>query len=263
LDWHSAKKREPVLSEFILYIFVGFFAQMISGTLGMAYGVSGTLFLLSIGIPTSMASASIHTATVATSLVSGISHFIQGNVDKKIFLKLIIPGAIGGISGSLLLSNFDGRILKPFIYAYLLYMGIRIIFIAYKESYNKNPHTDNELHGIGLIAGFLDALGGGGWGPIVTTSLVSRGYETHKTVGTVDSSKFVVALVQVIVFSIFITISHWPVVIGLIIGGVIAAPIAAKVCGLIQPKKLMFLVGLLIIITSLTSIILGLFNEYN
>jgi uncharacterized protein len=248
---------------FSIYIFVGFIAQMISGTLGMAYGVSGTLFLLSMGFPTSTASASIHTAKVVTSFVSGISHLFRGNVDKKIFMKLIVPGAIGGVSGSLLLSNFNGDILRPFIYAYLLYMGIRIIITAYKESHNKNPHTGNDLNVIGLLAGFLDALGGGGWGPIVTTSLISRGYETHKTVGTVDASKFVVALVQVITFSIFITISHWPVVIGLIIGGVIAAPIAAKVCGLIHPKKLMFLVGVLIIITSLVSIILSIQNGYN
>ena len=248
---------------FVLYILVGFIAQMISGTLGMAYGVSGTLFLLSTGVPVSMASASIHTATVATSLASGLSHLFQGNIDKNLFLRLIIPGAIGGVAGSFLLSNFNGAILKPFIYTYLMYMGIRIIITAYKESHHRNPHTKNGLHVVGFIAGLFDALGGGGWGPIVTTSLISRGYETHKTIGTVDASKFVVALVQVITFSIFISISRWSVIIGLIIGGVLAAPIAAKVCGMIQPKKLMYLVGLLIILTSLASIFLEIFSGYN
>lgn len=248
------------MSEFLLYILVGFIAQMISGSLGMAYGVIGTLFLLSIGVPTSSASASIHTATVATSFVSGISHISHGNVDKELFLKLLIPGAAGGIIGSIMLANFNGEILKPIIYVYLFITGIRILITALRKTRIAKKPLGNKIYLVGLIAGILDAVGGGGWGPIVTTSLISSGVEARKTVGNVDSSKFIVALAQVITFSIFLSITHWQVILGLIIGGVTAAPLAAYVSKIIHPEKLMALVGILISIISLSSIIAGLIS---
>lgn len=260
------------MSNFYLYILVGFTAQMISGSMGMAYGIIGTLFLLSIGVPTSSASASIHTATVATSFVSGISHMSHGNIDKDLFLKLLIPGAAGGIIGSILLTNFNRDFLKPIIYAYLFITGIRILITALRKTPIHKKPLGNKIYLVGLTAGILDAVGGGGWGPIVTSSLISNGVEARKTVGTVDSSKFVVALAQVITFWIFLSITHWhkmtfstllsvipwQVILGLIIGGVTAAPLAAYVSKIIHPEKLMALVGILISIISISSIVAGL-----
>jgi len=248
------------MSNFLLYILVGFIAQMISGSLGMAYGVIGTLFLLFIGVPASSASASIHTATVATSFVSGISHMSHGNIDKELFLKLLVPGAAGGIIGSILLTNFNGDFLKPIIYAYLFITGIRILITALRKTRIHKKPLGNKIYLIGLPAGILDAVGGGGWGPIVTTSLISNGVEARKTVGTVDSSKFIVALAQVITFSIFLSITHWQVILGLIIGGVTAAPLAAYVSKIIHPEKLMLLVGSIISTISLVSIVAGLIS---
>jgi len=248
------------MNEFIIYILVGFTAQMISGSLGMAYGIIGTLFLLSIGVPTSSASASIHTATVATSFVSGISHMFAGNIDKDLFLKLLIPGAVGGIIGSIMLTNFNGEFLKPIIYAYLFITGMRILITGLRKTHISLKPLGNKIYLVGLSAGILDALGGGGWGPIVSASLISNGVEARKTVGTVDSSKFIVALAQVITFSIFLSITHWQVILGLIIGGVTAAPLAAYISKIIHPEKLMVLVGFIISVISLASIVTGLIS---
>lgn len=233
---------------------------MISGSLGMAYGIIGTLFLLFIGVPTSSASASIHTATVVTSFVSGISHRFAGNIDKDLFFKLLISGAAGGIIGSILLTSFNGEFLKPIIYTYLFITGVRILITGLRQPKISIKPLDNKIYLVGLTAGILDALGGGGWGPIVSASLISNGVEARKTVGTVDSSKFIVALVQVITFSIFLSITHWQVILGLIIGGVTAAPLAAYTSKIIHPRKLMAMVGIIISMVSLVSIITSLIS---
>ena len=248
------------MSQFILYILVGFTAQLISGSIGVGYGIIGTLFLLSVGVPTSSVSASIHTATAAASFASGISHLFVGNIDEDLFLKLLIPGVVGGIIGSIMLTKFNGDILKPFIYAYLFITGIRILITGLRKAYIRTKPLGPKVYLVGLIAGILDALGGGGWGPIVTASLISNGVEPRKTIGTVNSSKFFVALAQVIIFSLFLSITHWQVILGLIIGGVTAAPLAAHISKIIIPDKLMVLVGILISMISLVSIVISLIS---
>jgi len=243
---------------FFMYVLVGFAAQLIDGALGMAYGVSCTSFLLSIGIPTAQASASVHSAEVVTTLFSGISHYKLGNVDKKLFFSLVLPGVLGGITGAYLLTHIHGAMLKPFVSAYLLVMGIRILVKAFRKTNTEKPIHENPLRLLGLLGGIFDAIGGGGWGPIVTSTLVANGSEARKTIGTVNAAEFFVTLAQVITFSVFITISTWKLILGLMLGGVIASPLAASICKKIDPKRLMIVVGTFIILLSIRTITLSI-----
>lgn len=245
--------------QFLLYVAVGFVAQTIDGALGMAYGVSCTSFLLSVGVPPSLASASVKAAEVFTTFVSGISHFRLGNVDKKLFYRLLIPGVIGGIIGAYFLSNFPGDKLKPYISAYLLLMGIRILYRAVKNNIKQARNIGSMIYPLGLVGGLMDAVGGGGWGPIVTTTLVARGNSARMTIGSVNASEFFVTLAQVITFSIFLTLTSWNVIIGLMVGGLIAAPFAAVITKKIQPKNLMFIVGIVIVFLSIRTIYQSIF----
>lgn len=243
----------------MLYVLIGFVAQMIDGALGMAYGVSCASFLLSTGVPPALASASVKSAEVFTTFVSGISHFRLGNVDKKLFMRLLIPGVAGGIIGAYLLSNFPGDRLIPFISAYLLIMGITIIFKVFKQFHIQPKELGSGLFVLGFIGGLMDALGGGGWGPIVTTTLVARGNSARTTIGSVNSSEFFVTLAQTVTFIIFLSISTWSVILGLMVGGVIAAPLAALICKKIDAKKLMLLVGIIISLLSIRTLYLWFF----
>ena len=247
------------MMQFLLYVLVGFMGQTIDGALGMAYGVSCTSFLLSIGVPAALASASVHTAEVVTSFVSGISHFKMGNVDKKLFTHLLIPGILGGIIGAYTLSNFSSRFLKPYISAYLLIMGLRIIYKSLKESDIKVKELGKKIYLLGFVGGLMDALGGGGWGPIVTTTLVARGNSARKSIGSVNVAEFFVTLAQVTTFTFFLKLTNWQVILGLMTGGVIAAPLAAFITRKINPKKLMLIVGVFISLLSLRTIYLAIF----
>jgi uncharacterized protein len=241
-------------SNFHWYVIVGFIAQMIDGVLGMGYGVSSTTFLLSLGIPPVAASASVHTSEIFTSGASGLSHLKFGNVNKKLFKKLVLPGALGALAGAIVLSSLSeyNYLVKPIIASYTLILGVLIIRKAFKnENVKSEVKHVTPLAGIG---GFLDSIGGGGWGPIVTSSLIARGSHPLKTIGSVNFAQFFVALTSSAVFIIFIGLTHWQVIIGLIAGGTIAAPIAAKAAGKIPLKTMMILVGLLVIILSFRNI---------
>jgi uncharacterized protein len=242
-----------------IFIAVGFLAQMIDGALGMAYGVSSNAFLLSIGIPPAAASASVHAAEVVTTAVSGISHWRFGNIDKKLLLRLMLPGVIGAAIGAYILSSLPGDMLRPYINAYLLVMGLVILrkaFITQPKPIHDIPRLVSPL---GFIGGFFDAIGGGGWGPIVTTTLVARGNSPRTTIGSVNASEFFVTLSQSIVFILTIGLSHWNIILGLLIGGVIAAPFAAFMTRHLPTRLLMFMVGALISFLSVRSLVL-LFN---
>lgn len=245
----------------LLYIAIGFLAQMIDGSLGMAYGVSSNTFLLSLGIPPAAASASVHMAEVVTTGVSGISHWKLGNVDWKLVRRLLIPGVLGGATGAYLLTSMDGNIIKPYIAVYLLIMGGVIVYKAFTLVPRTKP---DEYHGprislLGLVGGFCDAIGGGGWGPVVTSTLVARGKNPRMTIGSVNFSEFFVTLVQSILFVLTLTFSeYWQIIIGLLIGGVIAAPIAARLSQKLPMKYLMIFVGLLIIGLSIRTLVLAL-----
>lgn len=245
----------------LIYILVGFAAQMIDGALGMAYGVSSNTFLLSLGIPPAAASASVHMAEVVTTGISGFSHWKLGNVDWKLVRRLLIPGVIGGVAGAYLLTSVDGDAIKPYIAAYLLFMGGMIVYKAFTIQPRSKP---DENHGprvswLGLLGGFCDAIGGGGWGPVVTSTLVARGKYPRTTIGSVNFSEFFVTFAESVTFVLALSFGqYWQVILGLLIGGGIAAPLAARMTRQLPLKTLMILVGILIIILSIRTIYLAL-----
>ena len=242
----------------IVFMVVGFIAQMVDGALGMAYGVSSTTFLLSIGIPPAVASASVHTAEIFVSGVSGFSHLRFGNVDKRLFKKLLIPGVVGGVLGAYVLTALPGEKMKPFVAFYLLIMGLMVLRKAFKKTREKVAKT-RLLLPLGLVGGFCDAIGGGGWGPIVTSTLVARGHDPRFTVGSVNLAEFFVTTAEVATFSATIGLTHWQVVVGLIAGGIVAAPLAAYVCKRLPTRILMTMVGAAIVALSVRTIYLALF----
>ncbi|HXH19545.1 MAG TPA: sulfite exporter TauE/SafE family protein [Chitinophagales bacterium] len=239
---------------FLIYVLVGFSAQMIDGALGMAYGISSTTFLMSAGISPAVASASVHVAEVFTTAASGISHWRLGNVNKNLFLKLVIPGAVGAAIGAYVLSSFDGKIIKPYISAYLLIMGIVILFKAFRRKIAfKEVH---HVKWLALFGGFADASGGGGWGPVVASTLIGRGNHPKPTIGSVNAAEFFITLSASGVFTLFIGITHWQIIAALILGGIVAAPVAALITHRINHKISMIFVGLLIVFLSVRTILL-------
>ena len=245
----------------LLYILVGFAAQIIDGALGMAYGVSSNTFLLSVGVPPAIASASVHVAETFTTAVSGVSHWRLGNVDKDLFKKLIIPGVLGAVMGAYILSQIDGNLIRPYISAYLLIMGIVILVKALGNNHHEQKVTSH-ISTLGVIGGFFDAIGGGGWGPVVTTTLVARGNNPRYTIGSVNSSEFFITFSQSVVFIVALfsdLVSNWAVIVGLLLGGIIAAPFAAVVTKRLPVRVLMAMVGLLIIALSIRTLVQVLF----
>ncbi|MEI3799962.1 MULTISPECIES: sulfite exporter TauE/SafE family protein [unclassified Chitinophaga] len=246
-------------TELLFYIVVGLCAQLVDGALGMAYGATSSSLLLGLGVSPSVSSASVHVAEVFTTGASGFAHFKLGNVNKKLFLCLLIPGMIGAISGAYLLSDkIDGDVIKPFISAYLLVLGIIVIRKGIQK--NKRKTKTKRLGPLAFAGGFMDAIGGGGWGPIVTSTLLSKGRTVHYTIGSVNAAEFFISLSSAATFLIFTGISSWQVIVGLVIGGVIASPFAAILVRRIKRKPLMIMVGVLIIILSLRTIIATLLH---
>lgn len=242
-------------TQIAIYTLVGFLAQIIDGALGMAYGVSSTTFLVAAGVSPKAASAGVHTAEMFTTLVSGLSHWKAKNVDWTIFRRLVIPGVIGGAIGAYLLSNVPGDIISPFINVYLLAMGIIVLIRAFR-GVTKSLLTGNKLIPVGLAGGFLDAIGGGGWGPIVTSTMVASGHPPRYTIGSVNTAEFFVTVVQSLTFSIFIGVGdYWQVIAGLAVGGVIAAPLAAYMCKKIPEKKMMIAVGVIIVLLNVINLV--------
>lgn len=230
-------------------IAVGFLAQAIDGALGMAYGVTSTTFLLTAGASPAMASASVHIAEVFTTGVSGMSHAKMGNVNKKLFLRLLVPGMIGAVVGAVVVTQINGNVLKPYISAYLLIMGLYVLSKAWRkiQAHKNEPKHVGKL---ALFGGFVDAVGGGGWGPVVTTSLVGSGNDPRTTIGSVNFAEFFLALSGAISFTLMIGTGVWILVVGLIIGGLFAAPFAALAAKHLKPRTLLILVGVLISVVS-------------
>jgi uncharacterized membrane protein YfcA len=243
-----------IQSDFALYLLVGLGAQLVDGALGMAYGVTCTSFLLSLGVTPAVSSASVHVAEMFTTGASAISHFRFKNINKKLFKSLLIPGVLGAVAGAYLLSDvIDGDFIKPYIAFYMLVLGLIII----RKAIQKN-HVKNKTKRIGLLAasgGFLDSIGGGGWGPIVTSTLLGQGRDPRYTIGSVNAAEFAITFASGITFLLFHGVNSWQVVLGLIVGGVIAAPFGALVVGKIKRKPLMLIVGCLVIFLSLRTIL--------
>ncbi|HRN83980.1 MAG TPA: sulfite exporter TauE/SafE family protein [Hyphomicrobium sp.] len=242
-----------IMDDILFYVIVGFLAQMIDGAIGMAYGVTATSVLLSAGVPPATASACVHAAETFTTGASGAAHWKLGNVDRKLLWRLAVPGAIGGAIGAYVLSEFPGDTLKPFIAAYLLVLGLVIIWKAIGARHREGvqPRTVAPL---GFFGGLLDAIGGGGWGPIVTSSLLGQGATPRYAIGSVNLAEFFVTLTISATFFVTIGLSLWPIILGLIIGGVIAAPFAAFAAKHIPAKLLMLAVGCVVVLLSMHTI---------
>lgn len=247
--------------DWLTYIILGFVAEIIDGCLGMAYGVFLTTCLATTGLSFVTISAGVHGAEVFTTLASGLSHLKFGNVNKSLLKSLLLPGIIGGILGACTLKFFDGEVLKPIVSAYLLVLGVRIFVRAYKKSSAGNKKTPRYLKILGFFGGYFDAVGGGGWGPIVTSSLIAKGTTPRETIGTVNLAEFFVTLVQSMTFILLIGLAPWKLIAGLMIGGIPAAPIAAWMCRKVDQNTMMFVVaGVIVFLNTyaLIKIIAGL-----
>jgi uncharacterized membrane protein YfcA len=243
--------------EFLLFVLVGFGAQLVDGALGMAYGVISTSVLLSTGVSPAAASAAVHTAEVFTTGVSGLSHAYFRNVDWPLFRRLAIAGVGGGVAGAVLVSHLPGDGVRPFVAAYLMLMGAIILY----KAWHGRPAAAGGGVGVvplGLGGGFLDAIGGGGWGPIVVSTLLGRGNLPRYAVGTVNTAEFFVTLAISATFISAIGLAHWQIVAGLLAGGVIAAPLAGFVGQRIPHRPFMVAVGLLVIAISVRTLWLTL-----
>ena len=250
--WYTALS---YLDETILiFIFAGFVAQMIDGALGMAYGITATSVLLSFGFSPVAATASVHASEVVTSGVSGLSHLKFGNVENKLFRSLLLPGVLGAIIGAYVLSSLQdyNHIIKPIVSIYTLILGLIIIFKALQKDQIRKKIK--RLFPLAFTGGFLDSIGGGGWGPVVSSTLISQGKAPRFTIGSVNLTEFFVALASSITFFAMVGTSHWNIILGLIIGGVIAAPLGAMLTSKIPAKAIMILVGIVVIILSLKRI---------
>lgn len=244
-------------AEFFRYVAVGFIAQMVDGALGMAYGVTSTSFLLAAGVPPAAASASVHTAEVFTTGVSGLSHAAFRNIDRTLFLKLVLPGVLGAVVGAYVLTSLPEALVKPLVAVYLIVMGALILAKSWRGLREKRAPI-RHVRSLGLVGGFLDAAGGGGWGPIVTSTLIARGMVPRYAIGTVSASEFFVTVAATSAFVMTIGFQFVTITFGLLVGGVLAAPLAAWVSRALPARLLMRMIGLVIVAISLKTA-LGLF----
>lgn len=244
---------------FPLMVLAGFLAQLVDGALGMGYGVTSATILLSAGVNPAAISGSIHTAEMFASGASGYSHYKFGNVNRKLFKALLIPGILGAIAGAVMLvtlGNHYGNYIRPIIASYTLVLGIKFILNAIRE--NKRRKKFKQYRLLAGAGGFFDSFGGGGWGPIVTSTLINNGRSHKYVVGSVSLTEFFVTLTSAFTFFILIGVSHWQTIVALIIGGLIAAPIAARLAGKLPRKTAYALLGALVIFWSLRILVKAL-----
>ncbi len=238
------------LTTLLPFIAIGFAAQAVDGALGMAFGViTNTALVVLLGLPPATASAKVHLVESATTAVSGISHFLHGNIEWSLFWRLLVPGLIGGVTGAYLLSNVDAGAVKPFVLAYLTLIGLWLLVrgVFYPPKFAR-PRIVAPL---GLIGGFLDAAGGGGWGPVVTSNLLVQGAEPRKVVGTVNSVEFFLTVAVSVTFLLNIGFAELAApAIGLLIGGLAAAPFGAIMAKRLPARTMLILVGVVLTITS-------------
>ncbi|WP_167852021.1 TSUP family transporter [Hymenobacter elongatus] len=250
--WQQAWDVATNARMFYIFVAIGFGAQLIDGLLGMGYGVVTAISLMSMNIAPAAVSASIHTAEMFASGASGYHHYRFGNVNKKLFKVLLIPGVLGAITGAYLLSRFGEQYaayVKPLLAVYLLLLGTRILTKAFSKPGPRRKHKK-----LGLLAaagGFLDSFGGGGWGPLVTSTLIAGGRTPQYVIGSVSVTEFFVTFASAVTFFATIGITHWQIILGLVVGGVAAAPLAARLAGRIPTRWMFVGVGLMVIVWSL------------
>lgn len=236
-----------MILDYLPLVAVGFFAQLVDGALGMAFGVISTSSMLFLGVPPAQASAIVHTAEIFTTGASATSHIAHRNVDWRIVVRLGITGVAGAILGAWFLSNIDASVMRPFISAYLMLMGIFILLKAARMAPARDAPA-GWMPPLGFVAGFLDASGGGGWGPISTSTLVGSGHAPRLAVGSVNIAEFFVTIAAATTFFVELGLSPLPQLIALVIGGLLAAPFGGVAAKHIPPRALMIVVGLLVIV---------------
>lgn len=239
-------------TEFLPYVLIGFVAQVVDGALGMAYGVTASSLLLGAGVPPAVSSATVHAAECFTTGSSALSHRAFGNIDREQFRRLLLPAVVGAATGAWLLTRLDGDMLTPWIAAYLLLMGVVIVLKAFRECASKRVTT--HLAPLGFFGALVDAIGGGGWGPIVASNLLARGNGFRMTVGTVNAVEFFVTLTASLVFLLGLGLGNWQIIAGLALGGVLAAPLGGWLVSRIRPRPVQCVVGLLVIALSLRTL---------
>ena len=241
--------------DLLLFAAVGFAAQLVDGALGMAYGLTGTSVMLALGYPPAVASASVHAAEVFTTAVSGYSHWRLGNIDWVFVRRLALPGMLGGAVGAYVLTAAPGEVIAPIVNGYLFLMGAWILWKALHKERPSRDHPPSWIGTLGLGGGFLDAIGGGGWGPMVTSTLLGHGTTPRFTIGSVNFAEFFVTVTISATFLGTVGFELWPIVAGLIVGGALAAPVAAYAAKAIPDRPLMILVGSVIVLLSLRGLI--------
>ena len=234
--------------ELVVIFCIGFLAQLVDGALGMAFGLISTTALLALGMPPAQSSAAVHTAEVVTTGASGLSHLFQGNIDRRLLVTLGLAGAIGGIIGAYILSNIDGRAIRPFVSGYLLVMGILVLMRAFVLAPVDEDANVGYAAPLGLVGGFLDAIGGGGWGPMVSSTLIGSGQAPRRVIGSVNAAEFFVTVAVSTTFFIELGMAHLQHIGALMAGGVLAAPFGAFVVRNVRARLLMTMVGLLIVV---------------
>lgn len=252
------------MNDFLLFLLVGGLAQLVDGALGMAYGVVSSTVLLSFGVPPAAASASVHAAELFTTAASGTAHALHRNIDWKLFWRLVPLGIVGGVAGTYVLTSFPGGIVKPYVAAYLAIIGVYLMIRSFRKIPSR-PVPAAVAPPLALTGGFLDAVGGGGWGPVVTTGLLGAGGAPRYVIGTVNTAEFLVTLSVSLTFLFALLTGHWEeagdltehglAVLGLIVGGVFAAPLASFVVQRLAEATLLRLVGGLILTLAVVQIV--------
>lgn len=240
-------------ADFLTYVAIGFAAQLVDGALGMAYGVTASSLLLGLGVPPAVTSATVHAAECFTTGSSALSHRAFGNIDRQLFRRLLLPAVLGAAAGAYLLTRIDGRALVPWIAGYLLLLGALIVLRAFRAC--PSNAVTSHLAPLGFGGAFADAVGGGGWGPIVASNLLARGNGFRVTVGSVNAVEFFVTLTASLVFLLTLGFAHWQVIAGLAVGGVVAAPLGAWLVRHARPRPMSIVVGLVVVAFSVRTLL--------
>lgn len=250
MDFASAYLGDIDFVALLPFIAVGFAAQLVDGAMGMAFGViTNTMLVAVLGVPPALASQRVHLVECFTTATSGISHLLHGNIDKKLFVSLLVPGMIGGVLGAYVLTSLDASVVKPFVLVYLT--GIGLWLLVRGLLYPPKLKEAKLIAPLGLVGGFLDAAGGGGWGPVVTSNLLIQGADPRKVVGTVSLVEFFLTLTVSAAFIWHLGLANVAgATLGLLIGGVFAAPVGAYAAKRIPVKAMLVLVGFVLTLTS-------------
>jgi uncharacterized protein len=238
-------------------LLVGFAAQLVDGALGMAFGLVSTTFLLGLGVPPALASASVHVAEIGTTGASALAHWRAGNVDRRLWWRLVLPGAAGALAGVALLATLDGAALKPFVAAYLVLAALWLLWrAAWRWQHHRQQRSPHRSAPVAAVAGgFLDAVGGGGWGPVVTGTLMQHSHDPRRVIGTVNAAEFVLAVLTGTTLALAVGLTHWSLIAALAAGGLVAAPLGPLLAARLPQRLLLAAVGVLLLVVSLLTLL--------